>query len=181
MRDPFWWNRSKICLKLALGEKCWLAAFIVTCTLGLAVGLFQWCSGVGTPQNGVSTPFCTPLKHGCDLTYVIVTRWFALLDKSLQWNRKIQCENSCRQTLTSFELFGAVFLFIWCRDGVPTPLFLALHPWAFSNYTCIVLFLAFIRYQQNRRRNVLNRDALRLCSGAWHSKIWQKTIIYCVS
>ena len=26
------------------------------------------------------------------------------------------------------ELFGAVFLFIWCENGVPTPLFLALHP-----------------------------------------------------
>jgi len=25
------------------------------------------------------------------------------------------------------ELFGAVFLFIWCENGVPTPLFLALH------------------------------------------------------
>jgi len=27
--------------------------------------------------------------------------------------------------LTLFELFGAVFLFIWCGNGVPTPLFLA--------------------------------------------------------
>jgi len=27
-----------------------------------------------------------------------------------------------------FELFGAVFLFIWCGNGVPTPLFLALQP-----------------------------------------------------
>ena len=25
--------------------------------------------------------------------------------------------------LTLFELFGAVFLFIWCKNGVPTPLF----------------------------------------------------------
>jgi len=65
------------------------AAFIVTCTLGLAVRPFQWCSGVATPENGVPTPFCTTLKHGCDLTYVIVTRWFAPLDKCLQWNRKI--------------------------------------------------------------------------------------------
>jgi len=24
--------------------------------------------------------------------------------------------------------FGAVFLFIWCGNAVPTPLFLALHP-----------------------------------------------------
>jgi len=35
-------------LKLALGEKRRLASFIVICTLGLAVGLFQGCSGVGT-------------------------------------------------------------------------------------------------------------------------------------
>jgi len=28
--------------------------------------------------------------------------------------------------LTSFKLFGAVFLFIWCGNGVPTPRFLAL-------------------------------------------------------
>jgi len=25
--------------------------------------------------------------------------------------------------LTLFELFGAVFLFIWCKNGVPTPHF----------------------------------------------------------
>jgi len=30
--------------------------------------------------------------------------------------------------LTLFELFGAVFLFIWCVNAVPTPLFLAIHP-----------------------------------------------------
>jgi len=35
------------------------------------------------------------LKHGCDLTDVLATRRFALLVKSLQWNRKIQCWNSC--------------------------------------------------------------------------------------
>jgi len=27
---------------------------------------------------------------------------------------------------------------------------------------------------QNRRQKVFNRGALRLCRGAWHSKIWQK-------
>ena len=59
---------------------------------------------------------------------VLVTCIFALLVKSLQWNRKIQCGNSCRRMLTLFELFGTVFLFIWCGNGVPTPLFLALHP-----------------------------------------------------
>jgi len=30
----------------------------------------------------------------------------------------------------------------------------------------------FVHYQQNRRLKVLNREALRLCRGAWHSKIW---------
>jgi len=69
------------------------------------------------------------LKHGCDLTDVLATRRFALLVKSLHWNRKIQCGNSIRQMLFLFELFGAVFLFIWCGNGVPTPLILALHPW----------------------------------------------------
>ena len=28
-----------------------------------------------------------------------------------------------------FELYGAAFLFIWCGNGVPTPLYLALHPY----------------------------------------------------
>jgi len=26
-------------------------------------------------------------------------------------------------------VFGAAIFFIWCGNGVPTPLFLALHPW----------------------------------------------------
>jgi len=67
------------------------------------------------------------LKHSCDLTDVLATCRFALLVKSQQWNRKIQCRSSCRQMLTLFELFGVAFLFIWCRNGIPTPLFLALH------------------------------------------------------
>jgi len=32
---------------------------------------------------------------------------FALLVKSLQWNKKIQCRSYCRQMLTLFEL-------LWC-------------------------------------------------------------------
>jgi len=35
----------------------------------------QWCG------NAVPTPFFPTLKHGCDLTDVIVTRRFALLVK----------------------------------------------------------------------------------------------------
>jgi len=61
------------------------------------------------------------LKHGCDLTDVLATCRFALLVRSSQWNRKIQCRSSCRQMLNLFELFGAAFLFIWWH------LFLALH------------------------------------------------------
>jgi len=53
--------------------------------------------------------------------------------------------------LTLFQLFGAVFLFIGVGTAFHMP-FLALHPWASTNYTCVVLFLAFDRYQQNRRR-----------------------------
>jgi len=56
----------------------------MTCPLGLAVGLFQGCSEVGICGNDVPTHFCTTLKHGYDLTDVIVTGRFALLDKSLQ-------------------------------------------------------------------------------------------------
>jgi len=33
------------------------------------------------------------------------------------------------QMRTLLELCGAVFLFIWCGNDVPTPHFLALHPW----------------------------------------------------
>jgi len=50
--------------------------------------------------------------------------------------------------------------------------FLALRTWASSGYTCIVLFLAFVRYQRNRRRKVLNREALRLCRGSWQKIHW---------
>jgi len=42
---------------------------------------------------------------------------------ALQRQMKIQCGNSCRWMLTLFHLFGAVFLVIWCWNGVPTPLF----------------------------------------------------------
>jgi len=68
------------------------------------------------------------LKHDCDLTNVLATRRFALLVKNHQWNRKIQRGNSRRRMLTFLELFGEVFLLIWCGNGVPTPLFLAPHP-----------------------------------------------------
>jgi len=115
---------DQIGLKLALREKCWLAAFIVASRLGLAVGI-QGCSGLGTleTENGVphlSAQITT--KHDCDHTDVLATRRFALLVKSPQGDKKIQCGNSCRRMLTLFEQFGAV-VFRWCRNGVPRPLF----------------------------------------------------------
>ena len=74
------------------------------------------------------------IKTWCDLTDVLTTCRFALLVKSLQWNRKIQCGSYCRQMLTFFELFGVAFLFIWFGNGVHTPLLLALHSstWPFQ-------------------------------------------------
>jgi len=42
--------------------------------------------------------------------------------QNLQWNWKIQYGNSCRGILTLLQLFGAVFLFIWCGNSVTTPL-----------------------------------------------------------
>jgi len=57
-----------------------------------------------------------------------ITNYLVYSTVALQWNRKIQWGNSCRRILTLFELFGAVFHFIWCGNGVLTPLFSALHP-----------------------------------------------------
>jgi len=67
--------------------------------------------------------------------------------------------------LTLFEVFGAVFLFIGGRTAL-LHLFLALQPWASSNYRCIVLFLASVRYSQNRHRKVFQIGRLYVCA-AW--------------
>jgi len=53
-----------------------------------------------------------------------MTSYFVYSTVALQWNRKIHCRKSCRRMLTLFELFGAVFVFIWCWSSVPTPHFL---------------------------------------------------------
>ena len=45
--------------------------------------------------------------------------------------------------------------------------------WTSSNYTCIVVFLAFVRYQQNHHQKVFNRD-MAFVQWDWHSKIWPK-------
>jgi len=109
----------------------------------------QGCSGVGTRGNGVPIPFFC-CGNAFPHLFVLVTlledvgskrlhwnmaaisqmRTFALLVKSLQRDRKIQCGNSCRRMLTLFELFRLVFLCIWCGNGVPAPVFVALHPWS---------------------------------------------------
>ena len=69
---------------------------------------FFWC-GNAIPHL-FALGYLKTLKHGCDLTYVLVTRRFALLVKSLQWNRNIQCGKLCKQMHILFKEFGEVFL-----------------------------------------------------------------------
>jgi len=62
---------------------------------------------------------------------------------------------------------------LWLRSaGLQSSSWLAhlvkLLGWASHNYTCIVLFLAFVRYQQNRHQ-VCSSGTWRLFRGAWHS------------
>jgi len=81
---------------------------------------------VGWEHVGTAFPHLfalSTLKHGCNLTDVLATPSFALLVKSLGWNRKVQCWNLCRRILSLFKLFAAVFFFIWCGNGVPIPFF----------------------------------------------------------
>ena len=122
----------------------------------MAVGLYCDLESFPDTSRGVvmwervPKPFCTSnvnwrcgiqtitLKHDCDRTDVLATRRFALLVKSLQWKRKIQCGNSCRRMLTLLELFGTVFLFISCGNGVSTPLCLALHTRIWVNCKLII-------------------------------------------
>ena len=84
----------------------------------------SFCTSNVTWRCGIQT---ITLQHGCNRTDVLATPKFTLLVKSLQRKRKIQCQNSRRRMLILFELFGAVFLFIWCGNTVPTPLCSALH------------------------------------------------------
>jgi len=87
------------------------------------------------------------LKYGCGLTDALATRRFALLVKSLQRNKKIQCGNSCWRMLILFELFGAVFLIIWRGKSVPTPLFIALD--------ALVQYVAYLLNVTTRSRHGL--------------------------
>jgi len=62
---------------------------------------------------------------------VLATCRFALLVKVYSETGKSSVETLAGDTL--FELFGTVFLFIWCGNSVLTPLFLALHSWSGVN------------------------------------------------
>jgi len=62
---------------------------------------------------------------------MLATCRFALLLKVYSETGRSSVETLAGDTL--FELFGAVFLFIWCGNGVPKPLFLALHSWSGAN------------------------------------------------
>ena len=115
-------KRANVGLKLALVEKYWLQPSSWPVHLLWLWDIFRGVVGWERVRLRTASPhpFCTTLKDGCNLT--VVTRRFALLVKSLQWDRKIQCGNSCRRMLTLFELFGAVFLSIGGRT-VSTPIF----------------------------------------------------------
>jgi len=62
---------------------------------------------------------------------VLATCRFALLVKVYSETGRSSVETLAGDTL--FELFGAVFLFIWCGNPVHTPLFSALHSWSGVN------------------------------------------------
>ena len=83
---------------------------------------------------------------------MLAARRCALLVRSLQWKRKIQCGNSCRRMLPWFELFRAAFLFIWCVNGVPTLLF-SIHPWNGQTLDTTFYVVALIKAKNNRYSN----------------------------
>jgi len=57
--------------------------------------------------------------------------------------------------------------------GTPFPhLFFSTTPWVSSSYTWIVLFLAFVHYEQNRRLKILNREAKIHRFIVFNSSIW---------
>jgi len=80
----------------------------------------QGCSGVGTRGNCVPTHFALDCintwlrSHRC-----ASDRQFRSASQSLQINRTILCGNARTRMLILFELFDAVFVFIWCGNGVP--------------------------------------------------------------
>jgi len=48
-----------------------------------------------------------------------MTSYLVCNTAALQRNGKIQRGNSCRRMVTLFEIFCAVFLFIWSGNAVP--------------------------------------------------------------
>ena len=91
------------------------------------------------------------LKHGCDFTDGLATRKFSLLVKSLHSGTKKsgveilvgECSlySNCLAQLfgTAFpHLYEKVWENLFCGNGVPTPLFLALH----SCWAPIIRFLS---------------------------------------
>jgi len=98
----------------------------------------QGCSGVGTSFPhlvlAVPTPFCTSnltwrcgiqkitLKHGCNLTDGLATRRFALLVKRIHSETRGSSVEILVGECSLYSNYLVVF-FIWCGNGVPTPLF----------------------------------------------------------
>jgi len=68
---------------------------------------------------------------------------------------------------TLVELFGGVFLFVCCGNGVPTSLILALHPWVAQ--ICKADKLTFHNEYRNRRLSLSPRR---------RSRHWWQPIIY---
>jgi len=81
----------------------WPSELSELCRRDLAGELFRGCSGVGT----AFPPFCTSLKHGCDLTDVIVT----------MQNRTAKQKSAVKQEVPVWKLLCANAHFIriiWC-------------------------------------------------------------------
>jgi len=87
--------------------------------MAVNIAFTQGCSGVGTRGNGVPHLFLldyskTRLRfHRCvsHMQIRIASQKSTLKQEDPVWKH-------CRRMLTLFELFGAVFLFIWCGNGV---------------------------------------------------------------
>jgi len=124
VRQTGWWGQGRNQVIFSEGQN--YCNLYLTTGGGWECGPTTFCISDVTWRCGIQK---IRLKHGCDFADVLVAvaRRFALLVTSLQWNRKIQRGNTCRRKLTLFEVFGVVFLFIWCGNAVPTPLVLALH------------------------------------------------------
>ena len=77
--------------------------------------------------------------------------------------------NSCRRILTLFEELVAAFLFIWCGNGVPTPLFLALYTSAIVTLQALPgLDLEFLKAViLSRRSSAIRITYCFYCNFSW--------------